>query len=69
MTERLLARGQTIAARAKARTIERIAARIREQVRGISVRAGSAGIELRGRRLLARWLNDPALRFAAWRTP
>jgi hypothetical protein len=69
MMQKLIARGQRIAAEVKARTIDRIAAQLGEQVRGVSVEAGSAGIELRGRRLLARWLNEPAMRFAAWRRP
>jgi hypothetical protein len=67
MMQQLLERGQAVAARAKGRAIERIAAQIRDELRGVSVETGSGGVVLRGRRLLARWLRDPALRFAAWR--
>ena len=65
--EQLIKRGQALAAAARARTIERIASDLRGQVAGISVETGSAGVVLRGRRLLARWLREPVLRFASWR--
>jgi hypothetical protein len=67
MMRRLLERGQAVAARAKGRAIERVAEQFRDELRGVSVEIGSGGVVLRGRRLLARWLRDPALRFAAWR--
>jgi hypothetical protein len=67
MMQRLMERGQALSAQARARTIERLAAQFRDQMRGVAVEVRSAGLVLRGRGLLARWLRDPALRFAAWR--
>jgi hypothetical protein len=65
--QRLVERGERIAAQAKSAAVERMVAQFRDQVRGIAIETGSGEIILRGRRLLARWLVDPALRFAAWR--
>lgn len=67
MMQRLLERGLALAADARARTIERIAGQLRDQVRGTSVEIASGSIVLRGRHLLSRWISDPALRFASWR--
>jgi hypothetical protein len=67
MMRALTERGQRLAAAAKARTIDRLAADLRADVPGIKVDAGSDRIVVRGRGLLQRWLSDPALRFSATR--
>jgi hypothetical protein len=62
MMEKLLDRGEQIASTAQANRIEEIA-RAAEEIGGVSVLKTATGVVLRGRKLLERWLLDPALRF------
>jgi hypothetical protein len=62
MMEKLLDRGEQIASMAQANRIEEIA-QAAEEIGGISVLKTATGVVLRGRKLLERWLLDPALRF------
>ncbi|HEU5067482.1 MAG TPA: hypothetical protein VFT61_04780 [Sphingomicrobium sp.] len=62
MMEKLLARAEQIASTAQANRIEKIA-QAAEEIGGVSVLKTATGVVLRGRKLLERWLLDPALRF------
>lgn len=61
--EALLARGRSIADAAVAAERERIAARIGEEMPDLGVTVTDAGIELTGRGLAARLLDEPLLRW------
>jgi hypothetical protein len=62
MMEKLLARAEQIATTAQANRIEEIA-QAAQEIGGVSVLKTATGVVLRGRKLLERWLLDPALRF------
>ena len=63
MMERLLARAEQIAAKAKKKRIDAIANTAREELAGVSIATTASGVVIRGKQLLERWLIDPALRF------
>lgn len=63
MMERLLARAEQIAQAAQANRIEAMAETAAEELNAVSVLKTATGVVLRGRKLLERWLLDPALRF------
>ena len=59
----LLERAQAVARKTQQLRLSQIAERLDEQLRGVDVRVGNAVILLSGRKLLSRWLSEPALRF------
>ena len=63
MMERLSARGEEIARRAQARTKVRVASGLRDLLGAAAVSIEETRVLVRGKRILARWLGDPALRF------
>jgi hypothetical protein len=63
MMERLLARAEQIAQAAQANRIEAMAEAAAEELSGVSVFKTATGVVLRGKKLIERWLWDPALRF------
>jgi adenylate kinase len=62
MMEKVLARAEQIAQAAQANRIAAMAEAAAE-LSGVSVLKTATGLVLRGKRLLERWLLDPALRF------
>lgn len=62
MFERLMARGERIAAARKRQAIARLAERLGEDVPpGVEAEPGEEGLILSGRRLWRRWLSDARL--------
>jgi hypothetical protein len=62
---KLLERGEQAARAGQRRAIGEIAARMREQLGGGIVEEQVSAIVIKGRQLMRRWLNEPALRFIA----
>jgi hypothetical protein len=63
MMERLMARGEKIAAKRRKREVGRVAERMRTLLGSGPVDALEAQVLVRGRGLIKRWLYDPRLRF------
>jgi hypothetical protein len=63
MMEKVLARAEQIAQAAQASRIDAIAETAAAELSGVSVLKTATGVVLRGKKLLERWLLDPALRF------
>lgn len=59
--KQLLKRGEQLARDMERRRLEQIAAGIRDL--GVSVASEGSTLVLTGRKLIRRWLSDPALRF------
>lgn len=59
------ARGAMAARAAERRMVDAIEARLRDELNGVAVTSDGASVTLTGKGLLARWLVDPALRFAS----
>lgn len=59
----LMTRAEAIARSAQQRRLEQLASAMRAI--GVSADVASDSILCRGKRLVARWLSDPAFRFAA----
>ena len=63
MFERLIERGRAVAERAAERRRERLAETMAEEApRGVCVRVEGEAVALAGRRLLRRYVLDPAMR-------
>jgi hypothetical protein len=65
MMDGLTRRAELLAAAEQRRQVRRLAARIAESFGVDAVEIGDAGVVIRGRGLLKRWLIDPGLRFLA----
>lgn len=63
MMRRLQARAEQLAQAERRRQAARIAARWKEQVRGLRIDHEGSTIAVSGRGLFHRWLVDPTLRF------
>jgi hypothetical protein len=63
MMERLIARGEAIARAGQQRQIAAAASQLRGLFGAAAVDVEDSRIVVRGRRLIARWLIDPVLRF------
>jgi hypothetical protein len=63
MMGRLIARGQEIARNAVETHARSIASELRELLGDVAVSLEETKVLVRGRRILQRWLADPALRF------
>ena len=63
MMEKLLARAEQIARTAQSNRIEAIAKSATEELAGLSITTTATSVVIRGKKLLERWLLDPALRF------
>lgn len=61
--ERLLRRGELLAAQTQQRQVERVAARLRNLLGDTAVEVQEARVVVRGRGMLKRWLTEPGLRF------
>ena len=63
MMERLLARGEKIAAQAQAKQVQRLAQGLKPLFGNAAVRIQGAQVLVKGRGIIARWLGQPELRF------
>ena len=63
MMEALAARGAALGEARAAEVVETLAARVEDQIPGVSVIAGQGEVVLSGRGLARRMLVDPALRW------
>ena len=65
MMEKLLARGEDIAAQAQATQVQRVAQQLRTLFGTGAVTIEEAQVLVSGRGIIKRWLIDPSLRFLA----
>ena len=63
MMEKLAARGEAIARQAEAGAMGRVASELRGLLCAAAVSIEETRVLVRGKRILERWLQDPALRF------
>ena len=63
--KRLDQRGQELARARRRIAIDRIVARLEEQLRGVRVEADQSQIRISGSGLVKRWLTETQLRFVA----
>lgn len=63
MMEKMLSRGQELAADAQAQEIQRIAQRVRALFGAGAVSTEETRVLVSGRGMIKRWLIDPSLRF------
>ena len=61
--EKLIARGEQLAAQAQARQVQRVAEQLRSLFGSAAVNVQEARVLVRGRGIIKRWLIDPSLRF------
>lgn len=63
MMDKLVARGEQIAAQAQAIQVNRVAQRLRAMFGSPAVTTEEAQVMVSGRGLARRWLTDPSVRF------
>lgn len=63
MMDRLIARGEGVAAEAQARQVQRVADQLRALFGSGAVDVQDARVLVSGRGIIRRWLIDPSLRF------
>ena len=63
--KRLVQRGQELAQARRRIAIDRIVARLEEQLRGVRIEADQSAIRISGSGLFKRWLTETQLRFVA----
>ena len=65
MMDKLLARGEELAAKAHAKTVQRVAQRLRALLRGGRISIEDLRVVITGRGIIQSWLNEPDVRFVA----
>jgi len=63
MMDKLISRGQELAAQAQAQQVQRVAQQLRALLGSAAVTVEEAQVLVSGRGIIKRWLIDPSLRF------
>jgi len=63
MMDKVMSRGDELAAQAQAQQIQRVARRLRALLGSAAVTVEEAQVLVSGRGIIKRWLIDPSLRF------
>ncbi|HEX5257583.1 MAG TPA: hypothetical protein VFW35_02245 [Sphingomicrobium sp.] len=63
MMDRLISRGDELAAQAQAQQVQRVAQKLRALFGSAAVSVQEAQVLVSGRGIIKRWLIDPSLRF------